>query len=157
METTIASFFKKTRSRDVDGESTSCGFLRDGFGDVVDETNTTDSFALANSTASTINFKDDLESKEESIRHRWPARTTDPRTERSIGIDARKSNLDVQSLRNADRWKLLFGRRKYELLCAVLLDGLWRLWQPIEVVVERFSYELLARTFEVRTRLLANH
>lgn len=58
METTIVSFF--------DDESASCGLLRGDFDDVVDETNTTDSFALANSTASTINFKDDdLGSKEE--------------------------------------------------------------------------------------------
>jgi len=67
-ETTIVSFFRKTRSRDDDdGESASCGFLRGG--DVVDETNTTDSFALANSTASTINFKDDDLGSKEKFTH----------------------------------------------------------------------------------------
>lgn len=100
-ETTVVSFSGKTRFRD--DESTKLyRLLRGGFGDVVDETNTTDSFALANSTASTINFKDDdLESKEEFAFDQGDLRA--PPTERSTGIDARKSNLDTQSLRNADR------------------------------------------------------
>jgi len=65
-EITIVSFFRKTRSRD-DGESASCGLLRGGFGDVVDETNTTDSFALANQLPQQLilrTIKDDLGSKE---------------------------------------------------------------------------------------------
>lgn len=109
------------------------------------KTNTTDSFALANSTASTINFKDDLGSKEEPIRRRRPVRAADPENQK-VDRD-RRTKVDAQLLRNADRWKLLFGQRKYELLCAMLLVGLWRLWQPIEVVVECFPHELFARTF----------
>lgn len=63
--------------------------------------NTTDSFALANSTASTINFKDDLGSKEEPIRHRRPARAADPEN-RKVDPD-RRTKVDAQLLRNADR------------------------------------------------------
>lgn len=70
---------------------------RGGFGGVVDETNTTDSFALANSTASTINFKDDmffLGSKEE--RRRGPK-------DRSKSTYESRISMFRFRLRNADR------------------------------------------------------
>lgn len=97
-------FFRKNWSRDDSGDSANCGFLRGGFGDVVDETNTTDSFALANSTASTINFKDDLGSKEERSSTKATCARRRPEN-RKVDRD-RRTKVESRCSVIAKRWQM---------------------------------------------------